>query len=221
MVRVAAAVVVSALCALSAWSIVQPEQMVSHTILRAQQFDWTLSPTGQLWDLGASMYAQEARVEAARAAEKDKGYDTRVSSHRLLSARVIWWTIVAATLVAFGALSLMILLALGLAVCQELSRRRRFVIVRLIVLITLVWSPVVATGTQSTASLLPLLTVPQVPVVDPNHIVDPASGHVRLRARRNNNIFTPRPPHEAEIFFVSWVVGCLWLCGYFVRRGLR
>lgn len=63
-------------------------------------------------------------------------------------------------------------------------------------------------------------STPTAPPLDPNHIVDPASGHVRLKPRWRPG-FLPRPAHEAEIFFVAWVVGCLGLCGYFLRRGFR
>ena len=97
-------------------------------------------------------------------------------------------------------------------------------------LIALISTTLVVALTQGPETITPpvqsrlLLAVQQVPVArDPNHIVDPASGHVRLNPRRNrgNNKYMPRLPHEAEVFLVAWVFGCLWLCGYFVRRGWR
>ena len=109
--RVAAGIVVVGLCVLSAWSIAQPERFSGSRVHELPQFDWS-HPCAQ-------------SVEACKAwsAAQHTTTPSRMAS-------IVWWVFVATSLLVFGGLVLVILLALGLAVCQDPSQRRRSMIVR-------------------------------------------------------------------------------------------
>ena len=109
--RIAALIMVTALCVLSAWSIVQPERFSGSPVHELPQFDWS-HPCAQ------SVEACHAWSAATR---------TTTSS---LWRSPLTWVFIAASFIVFGALVLLIVLVLGFAVCQESKRQRRSVIVR-------------------------------------------------------------------------------------------